>query len=534
MTSRILSIEKHGLYSWVTTDDESNVNQVIENCTTEVIQAALSHLDGVTVVSVSVNTTGTYVPISGFSETDLPSFCDVRLEQITPGGHVVNVLVWVPISWNGRFLGTGGGGNRTDFPFENPPQMVAICRPATVSRALRNGFATALTDAGNRDPRIADWGLEPKTGELDWELIENWAHRSTHDMTTMAKAVVRAIHGVDPEYAYFQGMSGGGRQAIMEAQRYPDDYDGIWAGEPAINWTKFIPAEIWPALVMKESGNVLSPTKLEAFRQALIAAEGGPRAVADGFLNTVIESTWDPHVLVGSATSDGVISKLDADVMKQIWNGPTSETGERLWYGIRPGSESWAQVLPYTGLAVTAEVAGFLVPQPFFIACSYIGAWILRDAEWDWNTLTIAQFRDVFAKSVTEFADIATDDPDLSAFRANGGKLLISHAANDELIFSQGTVEYYERVVQAIGGAEETSTFARLFLTPGDGHCHLTAAGPGLSLAAGMTALMDWVENGHAPETILAEKIDPVTLETLSSRPASAYVSRLVGSTKGK
>ena len=208
--------------NWVSTDELVRPGDILDRCTVAVVQDAVAHLEGVRVVSVTVNTSGEYRETlddaqpenfdaitsnrveQAVLETNLPDFCDVRLEQ-SVGGHVVKTTVWVPLAWNGRFFGLGGQGNRASAPWIYPD----VVRIASLPRVLRNGFAGAETDAGNRDPRFADWGLDVETHELDWELIRNWAHRSTHDMTLVGKAVTTALHGNPPIYSYFQGTSGG-------------------------------------------------------------------------------------------------------------------------------------------------------------------------------------------------------------------------------------------------------------------------------------------------------------------------------------
>ncbi|WP_326731744.1 tannase/feruloyl esterase family alpha/beta hydrolase [Streptomyces phaeochromogenes] len=491
----------HGPIRWFPIADLTAPPGITDRCTPEAVRAAVAHIEGVDVTSVTVNTSGRH-DMEGGPVEGLPNFCDVRLRQISPGGHLVEITVWVPLAWNGRFMGTAGGGNRTRVHVDLPD----FFRIMTLPRALINGFAAASTDGGNRDERLFDWGLDVETGDLDWELIQNWVHRSTHDMTIIGKAVVEGIHGSAPSYSYFQGTSGGGRQALMEAQRYPDDYDGIWATDPAINWSRFIPAEIWPALVMKEYGNPLAPSKLETFRQGVIAAGNRAQAIATSFVTTVDPPAWDPYELVGTSSEAGEITATDATVMQKIWEGPRSRNGDIQWFGLRPGTESWGMTAPDAGLAVTTEANGTLAPVPFPIAKAYIGGWLLRDSEWDWTTLTFEQFDELLEQSVREFSELDTDDPDLTGLRDNGGKLLITHGLDDEVIFPMGTVHYVQRVHGDMGGVEGTAPFLRLFLSPGDGHSHAAAAGPGVTLAGGMAALMDWVENGHAPNTLAVER----------------------------
>ncbi|WP_439648033.1 tannase/feruloyl esterase family alpha/beta hydrolase [Corynebacterium lemuris] len=414
---------------------------------------------------------------------------------------MATVRVWVPLVWNHRFLGTAGIGNRLTAGFvpENSLRIV------TLATAVRNGFAAASTDgAVGADPRFSDWQLNERTKEIDEDLVDNWVHRSTHEMTLIGKAVTTAIQGTAPQFSYFQGGSGGGRQAMASAIHHPSDYNGIWSDVPAINWTRTIPAELWPSLVMKELGNPLPPAKLEAFRQAAVADYNRTHYRTEPFITSTRPHDFDPHQIIGQDTGHGVITELDAVVMKMIWDGPRSADGQQLWFGLRPGVESWGWSGSAGGLCRTSEdTEGNLTPEPFPVAHSWFRTWLLRDPDWDWTNLTFDEYAHLFAMGVEKFSRAAVDDPDLSAFRDAGAKLLITHGTDDQVVFSQGTCHYFDRVLRQMGGYTATSKFARFFLCHGDGHGFPTATKSyGTDLATGMIALMNWVENGIAPASL--------------------------------
>jgi hypothetical protein len=527
-----ITIAPHGIALWVQIDTQADTASEIEKrCDREFLQQAIGQLGEIEVIAASVVTSGRYeAPPLAYDlpgvqlpdriiVDDLPPFCDIQVKLRGAGGHVAKITIWVPLSWNGRFLGTVGGGNRTDSVFGFPE----ILRTMTLPTALRNGFSTSMTDGANRKRRFADWGLIEGTDEIDWELTRNWVYRSTHDMTVIAKAVTKAIHGAAPRYSYVAGCSGGGRQALMEAQRYPEDYDGIWASDPAINWTKFIPAELWPALVMKEYGAALAPAKFEAFRAAAIEACDGVDGLRDGIIGAFDPCAFDARLLIGHPTDAGVISEVDANVMNRIWEGPRTRSGSFLWYGLRPGTESWGSNPFGAALCLTKEVGGQLEAQPFEIATAYFRAWLVKNLHWDWRTLTFEVYEMLFERSVRELSDLATDDPNLSAFRGRGGKLIISHGGNDQVIPAAGSVDYYRRVIEAIGSEENTKSFARLFITEGDGHGTGLNPRPGLMMSDAMTALMMWVEKGVAPDEIIAKTVDAATGAIAATRPVYAY-----------
>jgi hypothetical protein len=202
--------------------------------------------------------------------------------------------------------------------------------------------------------------------------------------------------------------------------------------------------------------------------------------------------------------------------MTKIWDGPRSADGKFLWYGLERGAS-------LAGLAATTTSDGVTTGNPFPIAVSWLGTWLQRNPSWNWQTLTYSQFDQLFAQSVREFANIiATDDPNLSAFSNHGGKIIIWHGLADQLIFPQGTVNYYQRVQRVMGGAARTDSFARLFLASGAQHC-ASAAGPAPAPGQPLEALVKWVEHGVAPTVILGETVDPATGVVTDSRPLCLY-----------
>ncbi|MEE1758854.1 tannase/feruloyl esterase family alpha/beta hydrolase [Streptomyces sp. SP18BB07] len=451
------------------------------------------------------------------AETGLPPYCDVQVDLRTEGGHVSRIEVWVPLAWNGRFLGVTGGGNRTapDYVFRE------YVRQANLPRGVRNGFATAATDGANKDSRFADWGQDVDTGELDWDLIRIWAHLATHHTAVVGKAVTRAIHGAEPRYSYLQGTSGGGRQTLLSAQRYPEDYDGMWAGDCALDYAKLSVGCLWPLLVMKEHDNYMSPAKLSAFRDAAAAALEGETGVVNDHIGVFDTWRFDPFQIVGALTEDGPITETDATVMQMIWDGPQPADGTRLWGGFPATTETWGQNIGQVGMAVTAEEDGRRVPVPFVMAEAF-GRWYSGDPNWDWRTLNLDNFEEFFNGAAKRFAEVATVDPDLSGLRDSGHKLLLSHAVNDEVITPWGVLGYFRNVLDKMGGVEGTRDYVRLFMGAGDAHSHITK-GPGISLAAGMKALMAWVEEGIAPDVIAGEKFDLSEERITQTRPIYAY-----------
>ena len=472
-------------------------------CSASAIQATLN-VAHITVAGATMVTSGTYTPPGTTTPlTGLPSFCAATLTQDDSAGNVIDIAVWLPAAWNGRFQGVGGGG-----------YSCGISYPA-LATGIESGYASASTDCGvpAAEGLTGQWALK-SNDTLNWPLIEDFAYAGIHDMSVAGKAVTAGYYSKAPSYSYFNGCSTGGREGLMEAQRYPSDYNGIVSGAPAINWTRFIPSEIWPELVMKQRGDYLPACKEEAFTEAVVKACGSQGGITSPFIEDPARCHWDPMSLVGFSTPCGTITATDAKVVAEIWAGPATTDGKKLWYGLEPGAS-------FSGLAGTVTANGVTTPAPFPITVSWLGTWLQQNPSWNWQTLSHAQFDQLFAQSVSEFSStIATDDPDLSRFENDGGKILIWHGLADQLIFPQGTINYYQRVQQAMGGAKQTDSFARLFLAPGAQHC-ASAAGP--APADPLTAVANWVEHGQAPTSILGTVVDPATNVVILSRPLCMY-----------
>lgn len=425
-------------------------------------------LPDVTAITAQLVTSG-----SSDGQTNLPAFCRVALTV----AQQINIAVWLPTdaTYNGRFQAVGGG------------VYAGVISYGAMGGALRNGFATASTDTGHStSPLSGAFALNPD-GTLNWQLIEDFASRSLFELTKKAKTLIDTFYGQAAAYSYWNGCSTGGRQGLMLAQRFPEGYDGILAGAPAINWDRFIPAELWPQVVMlRELGGPIAQCKLGVASQAAVSACDGLDGVVDGVLDDPRRCEFDPSTLVGTSTPCGDITAADARVIQMIWDGPRGTDGSFLWYGLARGA-------PLNALAGT---------NAFPIPVEHFRYWIKQDPAFDWKTLDYAGFEQSFRLSQHLFNGvIGTDDPDLSGFRNAGGKVLMWHGWNDQLIFPEGAIDYYERVIDHFHSTEQVQRFARLFMAPGVFHC---GGGTGPSVFDTFGALVRWVENGDAPNRIIA------------------------------
>ncbi len=424
-------------------------------------------LPDVTVISAELVTSGAVADQGG-----LPEFCRVAL-TVDPA---INIELWLPTDhYNDRFQAVGGGGYAGAINFGG------------MAEALRAGYATASTDTGHGGHDLDGTFALSADGTLDMAAIEDFASRSLIALTDTSRALIDAFYGEAAAYAYWNGCSTGGREGLMLAQRHPDAYDGILAGAPAVNWDRFIPSLLWPQVVMDEElGEPIADCKLAEATDAAVEACDALDDVSDGVLGDPRDCDFDPGSLVGIDTPCGEFTETDAAVIESIWDGATTADGEPLWYGLAPG-------------APLHEVAG---ADPFPIGLDYLRIWVQQDPTFDWQSLGYAGFEEAFRTSQDMFGDVlGTDDSDLSSFRDAGGRLVMWHGWHDELIPPEGSIEYYERVLETMGGGGEVDEFARLFMAPGVLHC---GGGTGFTEFDAFDALVDWVETGQAPDTITA------------------------------
>jgi feruloyl esterase len=423
-----------------------------------------------------------------------------------PTGDKVRIWVAIPVAnWNGRFLGTGGGGF-------SGGSAAGVMQPAAA------GYAAGATDTGH-EGASGSFALDAN-GRLNWQSIRNNAHVGIHEMTVTGKALTQAMYGVAPRYAYFNGCSTGGRQGLMEVQRYPQDYNGVVSGAPAINWNRFHVQHLWGPVVMNAADNAIPSCKLSAATAAAITACDTIDGVQDGVIEDPRRCTYDPKALVGTSPGEcGAFTAADADVIRRLWEGPRRQDGSFLWYGLPRGADLNAL---WTSRGTPPR------PQPFGISMDWFRYFLTQDPNFDGNTVTPAAFERLWDQSVEQYGIvIGTDNPDLTAFRERGGKAIVWHGWADPLIAAEGTVDYYSRVQQEMGGAKKAAEFIRLFMAPGVGHC---GGGAGPAPTGLLEALMAWVEDDRAPDTLLASRRDPAG--ATRTRPLCQYpqVARYRGS----
>lgn len=470
-------------------------------------------LAGGTVQSAEAIPAGDYTPPGQPNAlTGLPAFCRVTVAMQPSPDSNVNVEVWMPRQhWNGRFLGNGSGGGGG-----------AVLYFTGLVEGLKRGFATAITDMGTAP--------DPNQAVGHPERWRDFGYRATHEMTVAGKALVHAYYKTEPRTSIFQGCSTGGEQALMSAQRFPDDYNGIVAGAPANNRTHLHTMFVSNLQALTAPGAQLSPGKLNMITGKVIAACGGKDggASSDTYLTDPRRCGFDPETLpkCSGADNDSCLTAPQLAALKATWNGPVNpRTGERIFSGIPVGSES-----AVFGLSFQGDTVAWPSQQ------LYMFKWALGAS---WNYATFDFDHDMDAVDARLASIMNANDADLGQFKAAGGKLMMFNGTADPGVPFQSSLEYYERVVQAQGGdLTGTQDFFRYYLVPGMGHCSSITGGPGVGDFGQpyspyvpkdqahdiLLQLVDWVENKTAPDSVIATRYtDQSGTAVAIERPICTY-----------
>jgi feruloyl esterase len=421
---------------------------------------------------------------------NLPAFCQVHgVIKPTPTS-AIQFEVWLPRdNWNGRLQVVGNGG------------LAGTISYAAMATALRAGFATASTDTGHTSS-------EPPTWLEDRERLIDYSYRGLHLTTTNAKSLVETYYSQMPRYAYYTGCSTGGKQGLMEAQRYPADFDGILAGDAANYWTHQMAGEVWNGVVTSSPETNLPRETLQVIQDAALAACDALDGAKDGLVSDPMRCHFDPGTIeCRGQDSSSCLTSAQVKAVRQIYGGPVNpRTGASVYPGLYPGGElGW-----FPGPVINRDKTSGVSSQPFW---SFT---LFDNPDWPFRTF---DFDADLARADRELAPITNaTNPDLSEFNRLGHKLIYYHGAADPLIPAQNGIDYYESVVKAQGSLDATQRFYRAFLVPGLYHC---SGGPG-PIAFGtagqpptgqddaehdiVLALQRWVESGSAPAQVIGTK----------------------------
>lgn len=469
-----------------------------------------------TVLLVKAFKKGEALLLSGTATAQTPvagnDLCMVKL-NVGPGNpgpadapstsQGIGIEIWLPSveHWNNRIhaLGSGGwlGGQHTS--------LTQVASSAAAAVAGEEGAVSSTTDSGHiRADGSFAMHADGTVNQKGWA---DFSRNGVDEQALKTKALVAAYYGRAARYAYFHGGSGGGRQALMLAQEFPQHYDGILGILPAINWTRFITAELYPQIVFQRDLNGVALTKGQqdlVSNAAIHACDvvGGQHL---GFIPDpsacTYDPTTDPQVLCvadgGVNASGDCVSTTQAVAINKIWYGMTADgsvpapavdngwqtslSGKQRWYGLSRGTSLYGSFLASLGVdgltspngpfTIASDMVALALQDPTLAAPNFLNA--TGNGQSKWKHLSYAQLDNAFDRGEAlqeTFSRINANNPDLQAFKARGGKFLSFHGLADELIPAQGTIHYYHRVADAMGGLASVQEFFKLYLVPGYGH----------------------------------------------------------------
>ena len=417
---------------------------------------------------------------------NVPQHCKVDGHVAVPGNEVTFRL-GLPTSWNGKyyFVGVGGLGGSI----------------GNLNAGLTRGYASASTDTGHEssDPT---WGAN-RVKEIDY------GHRGTHVTAVAGKELTAAFFGKTPDHAYFNGCSNGGRQALMEVQRYPTDFDGIIAGDPATG----TPMQVGRALVFQQMllhpENYLPIAKVELLSKATLAECDAKDGLQDGLIGDPRLCTFKPESLkCASGDSPDCLTAAQVETVRKIYSPVKTPDGRIYTQGFPIGHEGsttgWQAWIigrtPPTPQADGTLAFGSQVPSGYNLSESNMRFLATEndDPSFNWKTLKFPQDLPRLA-SMTEI--LSPHDADLRPYKNRGSKIIMYHGWSDPAISAYGTLDYYQQMSKIVGGQKEADTFSRLYFVPGMHHC---GGGPGPNSFDMLPVLERWIETGVAPTSVIA------------------------------
>ena len=496
----------------------------------------------VKIVSAESHPAGVFIEPDGGNEADryadVPAFCRVTGVSTPEPGSRIGFEVWLPqpAAWSQRLHMVGNGAYMSKLYYA---QLVARVERGDVAVATDTGHSGGSLTFG-RDNPIA---------------IEDWGNRAVHESVVAAKQIVKAYYGRPQRWSYFSGSSTGGHEALMAAQRHPDDFDGIIAGAPGNHRTALNMQFLWEYLSNHRHGDdahqIVPNAKLAMVRAAVVKACDAIDGVSDGVLNDPRQCHFD----VGSLSCPGAetpacLTNEQVATMRAIYRGPRdARTGKQIYPGFPLGSEG----MPSGDPAAPGWSHFWANPhkpdEPQ--RADFFRYWVFKNPDWNWWTFDWGKDVDTVERVMAPVIDAT--NPDLSRFRAHGGKLIMFIGWGDPVGSAYEAIDYYDSVVQRSSAADaaaklaDTQRFARLYMVPGMGH---TAGGPGATNVSNATrdsappvedaqhdmalALYDWVEKGVAPNALIATHFssgDGPTGAVQFQRPLCVYpkVARYLG-----
>ena len=420
------------------------------------------------------------------------SYCQVNLLYGESAEQNINIRVGLPLNsldggtggvegaWNGRTQGIGGGGCSGSLNVTTPVN----------ANYVGSGNDTGHS-GGDCEPGV---NLD---GTYNRQFIHDFIRNGMKQQVLQSKLIADLYYGMKPLYNYWNGCSTGGRQGYVLAQELPKELDGILANAPAIYWTRFQTAQMWGQIVMNELlGAPIAGAKLTQTTASAVAACDAADGVTDGVIDDPRTCSFSAQANVcgtPGAPATNCLTPTEAEAIDMIWDGPRNTKGQKIWFGLDRGT----------------NIGSLNGTNPFALGVTQFH-WDMHDRTFDWKTVGIDEYADVARAGSRNIADVTDTFGDLDKYRKAGGKLLTMVGANDNLIMPRGVIHYYRQMASEMAKPhlkhhapdfEGLQDFYRLFRAPGVGHC---SGGSGPQPQGLFDALVNWVENGVAPESILA------------------------------
>lgn len=478
-----------------------------------------------------------------------PGFADASASAPSSSSGI-GIEVWLPTptAWNSKIHNLGGGG----WAGGTQASTTLIGNLEAAATAGTTGYVVGSTDTGHA---ATDGSFAMRQdGGINSALWADFAERSLHELAVKTKALTQAYYGRAQTYAYWDGCSTGGRQGYKIAQEHPDDYDGYVLAAPAINWTKFITNELYPQVVMqRDLPAPLSSAKLAAISGAAVSACDVVAGQHLGFIPDPSQCRYNPTKdatvlcsgvqgnggVVGTSVAASCVSLAEATAFNKIWYGQTADgsvpdplldnassstlAGNQLWWGLTRGSDLSLLAGPPTSppffgpFPIATDMVALELQDPTYGTPGFLNG--TGNGTNKWNQMTYIDLTNAYYQGIALqpfFGNINTDNPDLRKARDAGRKIISYHGLADTLITPAGSVNYYNRVSQALGGNVEVNKFNRLFMVPGMGHCVGVGTAQGTSFPVAdansvplpaptqfFDALVNWVEHGNAPASLV-------------------------------
>ena len=489
----------HPLYFWMNDQDFMDMSSLLsERCVKDFVSGILDHYDHITLEEIHFYKKGTYAEPEKTTLDNIPDFYEIRMSQYLTPRHTGTFRIYLPVFWNGRYMGIAGAGTNNEVDWFTSITFNVISWPM----ALKNGYACAVSDNDTGIRLDCTWGFD-ENKKLEWDLIEAWAHKTLHETTVCAKEIVEKLYDLPIKASYMHGTSGGGRQVLTEALMYPEDFDGLWADGPAVDYLDLQFACLWAAVVEANEGHVVPLSK---FQRAFDLATSDPAKKAVPFDSREILWMDFLHQLTSQETEDGPITRRDVQVMARIWDGPFTRSGKRMAYGFGPAIRQWPlktdnQLYGY----LKRTPAGKLVLMPI---AEQTLRWFTRNPDLDIHSCSYEMFEHIYMNCRRDFSDYDFSDTDFTKYAARGGKLIITHGTGDCVVPYQGAIDYYQNILEHFPSEKIMNESVRMYMPDMAGHSILDWSGPAVSCADGMKALTLWTEQGKAPDRLPIVRYD--------------------------